>query len=116
MIFGKDKNKGIRLRGVTPEIVTLGENGISVDDLLVHDEEAPEPNLAYILGRMEYPEFPVPIGVFRAVEKPTYEQMLNDQIAQAIQSKGIGNLEKLLNSGETWVISEDAGSDSSTIH
>ncbi len=107
LIFGKDKNKGIRLNGVRPEVVTIGEGGVTVDDLLVHDETAPEPNLAYILGRLEYPEFPVPMGVFRAVQKPTYETMLEAQIAQDIKAKGPGNLEELLNSGETWVIGPD---------
>jgi len=107
LIFGKDKNKGIRLNGVTPEVVTIGEQGVTVDDLLVHDETAFEPNLAYILGRMQYPEFPVPMGVFRAVEKPTYEALLEEQISTAISLKGPGNLEKLLNSGETWVIGPD---------
>ncbi len=105
LLFGKNKEKGIRMNGLTPEIVTVGEGGVSVDQLLVHDEKAAEPNLAYAIGRMQYPEFPVPMGVFRAVEKPTYESMLNGQIASAIDKKGPGNLEKLLNAGETWVIS-----------
>jgi 2-oxoglutarate ferredoxin oxidoreductase subunit beta len=46
----------------------------------------------------------VPVGVFRAIERPTYEQMLASQISTAIETKGAGNLEKLINSGETWVI------------
>ncbi len=107
LIFGKDKNKGLRLIGARPEVVTIGERGVTVDDLLIHDETAPEPNLAYILGRMEYPEFPVPMGVFRAVQKPTYDTLLEEQISTAIKLKGTGNLEELLNSGETWVIGPD---------
>ena len=66
LLFGKNKDKGIRLNGVTPEIVSVakdgGENGVSVDELIIHNENDPEPNLAYILGRMQYPEFPVPMG------------------------------------------------------
>ncbi|MFN0121270.1 MAG: 2-oxoacid:ferredoxin oxidoreductase subunit beta [Blastocatellia bacterium] len=104
MIFGKNKDKGIRLNGLRPEVVTIGENGVSVDDLLVHDEFAPDMTLAWILGRMEYPEFPVPMGVLRATEKPTYDGLLRAQIERAIATKGPGNLEKLLHSGETWVI------------
>jgi 2-oxoglutarate ferredoxin oxidoreductase subunit beta len=104
LLFGKNKDKGIRMNRLTPEIVTVGEDGVSVDQLLIHDEKAAEPNLGYAIGRMQYPDFPVPMGVFRAVEKPTYESMLNAQIASAIQKKGPGNLEKLLNAGETWVI------------
>jgi len=60
--------------------------------------------LAYMLARMEYPDYPVPIGVFRDVSKPTYEDMLTAQVTQAIDTMGPGNLEKLINSGDTWVI------------
>jgi 2-oxoglutarate ferredoxin oxidoreductase subunit beta len=104
LLFGKGKTKGIRMNGVTPEIVTIGENGVTVDDILVHNENAPEPNLSYILGRMQFPEFPVPMGVFRAITKPSYEEMLANQISTVIGAKGPGSLEKLINSGETWVI------------
>jgi 2-oxoglutarate ferredoxin oxidoreductase subunit beta len=104
LLFGKGKSKGIRLNGVTPEIVTIGENGVTVDDVLVHNENAHEPTLSYILGRMQFPEYPVPMGVFRAVSKPSYEEMLNNQISNVTGAKGPGNLEKLINSGETWVI------------
>ena len=107
MVFGKAKNKGIRLKGLQPEVVTIGENGVTIDDLLVHDESSSDPTLAWILGRMEYPDFPVPMGVFRSIERPTYESLLEDQIARAISTKGPGSLEKLLNSGETWVIDDD---------
>ncbi len=57
LVFGKDRNKGIRLHGLDPEVVELG-NGIAKDDLLIHDEKADEPSLAYLLSRMVYPRFP----------------------------------------------------------
>ncbi len=63
----QERDKGIRLNGMEPEVVELGK-GITEDDLLFHDEKAPEPSLAYLLSRMRHPEFPEPIGVFRAVE------------------------------------------------
>jgi len=69
MIFGANRDKGIRLNGMEPEVVTLG-NGVTEADLLVHDESAKEPSLAYLLSRMRQPDFPEPIGVFRCVEKP----------------------------------------------
>ena len=78
---------------------------MTVDDVFVHDENAPEPSLSYILGRMQYPAFPVPMGVFRALTRPTYEELMAAQISTAIAKKGLGDLEKLLNSGETWVVS-----------
>jgi 2-oxoglutarate ferredoxin oxidoreductase subunit beta len=104
LLFGKNKEKGIRLVGVTPEVVTLGENGVTIDDILVHNENTLEPNLSYILGRMQHPEHPVPMGVFRSVSRPTYEDLLGEQISSAIAAKGAGSLEKLIDSGETWVI------------
>ncbi|MBL9124432.1 MAG: 2-oxoacid:ferredoxin oxidoreductase subunit beta [Planctomycetaceae bacterium] len=103
LIFGKNRDKGIRLNGMEPEIVELGK-GISVDDLLFHDEKAPEPSLAYLLSRMRHPEFPEPIGVFRAVDHPKYDEELNKQIETARKNRGEGKIEDLLNAGETWVI------------
>ena len=104
LIFGKARNKGIRLNGTTPEIVELGK-GIEEDDLLFHDERSPEPTLAYLLSRMRHPEFPEPIGVFRAVERPLYEVELNKQITEARAKRGDGDLNKLFNSGECWTVS-----------
>ena len=66
MIFGKDRDKGIRLNGLHPEVVTIGENGVTEADLLVHDAEADDPYLAYMLSRMWYPDYPVPVGVLRS--------------------------------------------------
>jgi 2-oxoglutarate/2-oxoacid ferredoxin oxidoreductase subunit beta len=103
LVFGKDRDKGIRMNGVRPEIVDLG-NGVSEDDLLVHNENDPDPALAYILGRMEWPEFPVPMGVFRAIERPTYETLMADQIDQAVSQHGEGDLQALLEEGDTWVV------------
>jgi 2-oxoglutarate ferredoxin oxidoreductase subunit beta len=105
LIFGKNRDKGIRLNGMDPEIVELGK-GISEDDLLFHDEKAPQPSLAYLLSRMSYPEFPEPIGVFRAVDHPRYEEELNKQVQTARAKYGEGDLEKLLNGGDTWVVGE----------
>jgi 2-oxoglutarate ferredoxin oxidoreductase subunit beta len=101
LIFGKNREKGIRLNGMEPEIVELGK-GIKEDDLLFHDEKSPEPSLAYLLSRMRHPEFPEPIGVFRDVDRPVYDNRLNSQVAEAIQKRGEGSLDALFNSGETW--------------
>ncbi len=104
LIFGKNREKGIRLNGMDPEVVELGK-GISEDDLLFHDEKAPEPSLAYLLSRMRYPEFPEPIGVFRCVDRPRYDVELNRQVDLAREKRGDGSLEKLFNSGDTWTVS-----------
>jgi len=103
LVFGKDRNKGIRLNGMDPEVVPLG-NGITEDDLLFHNEQQAEPSLAYLLSRMHYPEFPEPMGVFRSVERPVFEDMVLDQVRSATESMGKGDLAALLASGETWEV------------
>jgi 2-oxoglutarate ferredoxin oxidoreductase subunit beta len=106
MIFGKDMNKGIRLNGMTPEVVELGSE-YSAEDLLVHDEKTSDPTLSYLLTHMHYPEFPVPVGVFRCFERKEYSQLIHNQVEEIIQKEGRGNLEELLAGSETWVIEED---------
>jgi 2-oxoglutarate ferredoxin oxidoreductase subunit beta len=108
LVFGKNREKGIRLRGLEPEIVTLGGD-VTPQDLLVHDEKATQPSLAYLLSRMHYPEFPEPIGVFRAVDRPKYDELLNQQIEEAIRARGPGDLDSLFNSGETWDVGKPEG-------
>ena len=104
LIFGKNRDKGIRVNEMSrPEVVQLGD-GISEDDLLFHDEKADEPSLAFLLARMRHPEFPEPMGVFRNVERPVYDESLEQQIQDAVQSKGEGSLDELFNSGDTWTV------------
>jgi 2-oxoglutarate ferredoxin oxidoreductase subunit beta len=103
LLFGKDRNKGIRLNGLDPEVVTLG-NGITVDDLLIHDERAEEPSLAYLLSRMVYPAFPECVGIYRCVERPTFDETLNKQTDDVIKAKGKGKLEDLFASDDTWTV------------
>jgi 2-oxoglutarate ferredoxin oxidoreductase subunit beta len=106
LVFGKDRSKGIRLNGLDPEIVSLTDGGVAMDDLLVHDEKAPEPSLAYLLSRMTHPDFPEPVGVFRAVEHPTFDAQVSDQIDSVIQAKGPGKLEDLFRSDDLWTVEE----------
>jgi 2-oxoglutarate ferredoxin oxidoreductase subunit beta len=103
MVFGKDRDKGIRLNGLQPEVVQLGD-GVTEADLLVHDEQAADPYLAFMLSRMWYPEFPVPVGVLRRVERPTHDQLLTRQLEAAVEKRGEGDLAKLLGGTETWVV------------
>ncbi|OLD24329.1 MAG: 2-oxoacid:ferredoxin oxidoreductase subunit beta [Acidobacteria bacterium 13_1_40CM_3_55_6] len=104
MIFGKDRNKGIRMNGAHPEVVTIGENGITEADILIHDLNLQDPSVAFMLARMEQPDFPQPVGIFRAVERPSYDQMMTDQIETAISKSGPGTLEKLIYSGDMWTV------------
>ena len=105
MVFGKNRDKGIRMNGAHPEVVQLGsDTGLNENDLLVHDIHLKDPSVAFMLARMEYPKFPQPVGIFRAVERDTYEEMMADQIETAITKSGPGSLEKLINSGDMWVV------------
>ncbi|MBE7422359.1 MAG: 2-oxoacid:ferredoxin oxidoreductase subunit beta [Zoogloeaceae bacterium] len=104
LVFGKARDKGIRLRGLEPEVVTLGEGGAGEGDLVMHDEAADHSGLAFFLSQFDAPKFPVPLGVFRAVRQPTYEEMNIQLHADAEAHKGRGTLAGLFGSGDTWTI------------
>lgn len=104
MIFGKDLNKGLVFDGEEIKVVTIGENGVSMDDILVHNQTTKNPNMHYMLARMTYPEHPVAIGVIRAVEQATYDSMLTEQVEYAMENTNIKNVKDLLNSGKTFEI------------
>ncbi|MFQ5771414.1 MAG: 2-oxoacid:ferredoxin oxidoreductase subunit beta, partial [bacterium] len=105
LIFGTQRDKGIRLNGFKPEVVHLNNGKFSEDDLLVHDEKDRDATYAFILSHMwENPELPVPVGVFRAVETMCYEDALHQQIARAKQKFGKPDLQALLEAGDTWEV------------
>jgi 2-oxoglutarate ferredoxin oxidoreductase subunit beta len=106
LVFGAQQEKGIRLDGFKPTVVTLGE-GFSKDDLWVHDEK--DFYKAQILVRLFDDvriegHLPRPFGVFYENDRPCYEEMLNLQIEEVLRSKGKGDLDKLLRGNETWTI------------
>jgi 2-oxoglutarate ferredoxin oxidoreductase subunit beta len=116
LVFGDKRELGIRLNGLKPEVVKLGENGITEKDLIVHDEH--NPTLAAILSRLNPPAtekdmevalsknpgeiMPLPIGIFRNDRLPTLEERVENQIAEQKQKKGDGEVRKLLFSGDMW--------------
>ncbi|MEI8254721.1 MAG: 2-oxoacid:ferredoxin oxidoreductase subunit beta [Deltaproteobacteria bacterium] len=103
LIFGKTKQKGIRMNGLDLEVVTLGD--VTEKDLIVHDENHPNPAYAFLLSRMDgMPGFPTPIGVLRAVQAPAFEDDMNAQLARIQAQKGRGDLGKLLRRGDTWEV------------
>ena len=102
MTFGLDNSLGLRLEGSKFVAVEIGDK-YSVDDILVHNVK--DRNLGILISEMTYAEdLPVPIGVFYKEEKPTYEQMLTDQIEEAIKSKGKPDLQSLINGLEIWEV------------
>jgi 2-oxoglutarate/2-oxoacid ferredoxin oxidoreductase subunit beta len=100
LIFGKNRDKGIRMNGMRPEVVQLG-NGIGDKDLVVHDET--NLSLAFMLGNFE-PPMPTPVGVFYCVSRPTYDAAINKQLEEVRSKIGAGDPQKLLRQGDTWTV------------
>ncbi|MFZ1289015.1 MAG: 2-oxoacid:ferredoxin oxidoreductase subunit beta [Melioribacteraceae bacterium] len=108
MLFGKNKDKGIKLDGFTPVIVDLNDGKHTINDVIVHDEKDHGMVRAFILSHLtDEPNLPTPIGVFRQVFKPTYDEAMVEQIEQVKKKKGKGDLEKLLFATNTWEVSEN---------
>ncbi len=101
LIFGENRDKGIKLDGFKPVVVSLADGKYSIDDLLVHDEK--DSTLAFILGNMTYDStLPRPIGVFQAIERPSYESSVTAQIEHEISKKGKGDLMQLMKGDDYW--------------
>jgi 2-oxoglutarate ferredoxin oxidoreductase subunit beta len=106
LLFGAEKNKGIRLEGFKPVVVELG-NGITADDLWIHDEK--DFYKAQILVRMFDDariegHLPRPFGIFYETDRACYEDVMALQIEEVLATKGKGDLDKLLRGNETWTI------------
>ena len=102
LIFGKDRDKGIRMNGTAPEVVRLAD--VDEADLVVHHENIDNPSYAYMLSRMENPSMPLPFGILRSVDRPAYTDMLDHQVNQSIADKGEGDLQALFSAGDTWTV------------
>jgi 2-oxoglutarate ferredoxin oxidoreductase subunit beta len=101
--FGPDLEWGVTVGLEGAKVVKVADVG--VDAIAVHDETRPDPSVAFALSRLSTgPTMPTPIGVFRAVERPDYGTLVNDQVIAASQAKGPGDLAGLLHSGATWTV------------
>jgi 2-oxoglutarate ferredoxin oxidoreductase subunit beta len=106
LTFGKDNEKGIRLNGATLllEVVTIGENGVTEADLVVHDET--NKVLAQMLAGLKLPDFPEPIGVIYCESTaPSYTDEVYEQRIAVKEAKGDADLNALLRTGHTWTVS-----------
>ena len=105
LAFGdRDERRGIRIEHGVPSIIDLPEDADPVElGVAIHDEERTAA-YAFALASVRPPRFPTAVGVFRAVEKPTYENQLQAQVDDAIAERGPGQLEALLQSGDTWTV------------
>jgi 2-oxoglutarate ferredoxin oxidoreductase subunit beta len=106
LVFGeKGARKGIRIVDGLPSTVELpeGADPIAVG-VAVHNERHRSPAYAFALATLQRPAFPLPIGVFRAVESSTYDALLEAQVQEAVKRRGKGDLRALLHSGDTWTV------------
>lgn len=107
LVFGAEGNRGIKMDLLRPQIVSVCTD-CREDELFVHDEKRVDPTLAMMLDRMTYPEMPVPVGVFRAIERPLYEELMAQQIEKARDRLGT-DLSAVLRQGDTWEVSNGNG-------
>lgn len=102
MIFGKDQNKGLVLDGFNLKVVTIGENGVTEDDILVHDATCEDTTLQMKLALMQAPEMPIALGVIRDVEEETYDEGVTKQIEEVQAKAKIKTFDDLIDSCEQW--------------
>lgn len=106
MIFGTDNDKGLMFEKGRLKVVKIGENGVTKDDILVHDAQELDPTLHLALINMHLPDFPVALGVIRAVSAPDYEVAMAEQIKDIQKTRKISCVDELLKSGNTWKVEE----------
>ena len=104
MIFGKNREKGIVLRCNRFEVVTIGKDGITEKDILVHNARDGEDTTHYMLSRMTLPDFPVALGMIRAVESTVFESLMHNQIMAAKEKATYKNMDDLMRSGNVFEI------------
>jgi 2-oxoglutarate/2-oxoacid ferredoxin oxidoreductase subunit beta len=102
MIFGKEANKGLVLDGFNLKVVTIGQNGITAADILVHDATCQDTTLQMKLALMEGPELPIAVGVIRDVEEETYDAAVETQIAEVQAKSKVKTFDDLIATCEKW--------------
>lgn len=104
MIFGKNRDKGLILDGMGLKVVTIGEDGVTENDILVHDSHCKSSGIHSMLAEMKGPDFPVALGIIRDVEDTTYEEEVSAQLEKIRASAKIHCVDELLRSGSTWTV------------
>jgi len=104
MLFGKETEKGLVLENGRLKVVTIGKDGYTLDDILVHDATDPNDTTHYMLACMALPEYPVAMGVIRSCTTTVYESLLYDQIKSIKESSKIKCMDDLLSSGNTFEV------------
>ena len=104
MLFGAERNKGLVLDGLKLKVVTIGEDGYTIDDILTHDAHSEDSTLHTMLASMRYPEYPVAVGIIRDVERPTYDSGVARQVSEQQQLEPNKTADNLFFGGETWEV------------
>lgn len=104
MLFGKNNERGLVQDGFLLKAVTLGEDGYTIDDVLVHDAHTRSNFLHQQLAMMDGHELPLAIGIIRDVESPVYNEEIENQITEVRGRKNFGSLRDMILSGETWTV------------
>ena len=104
MIFGKNRDKGLIYDGKKMCVVTIGENGITEEDIMVHDSHSDNIGVHMALADMKGPEYPVALGVIRDVKDITYDDGVSDQVKEVMKKSQIHCVDDLLHSGSTWEV------------
>jgi len=104
LIYGKEKNKGLRIKPGSFELeaVTLGKKGVTMDDILVHDQTSEV--LAYMLTSLSPPEFPMVLGVIYENPVSSYERDVHEQYDAVHKEKGASDFDAFLKKGDTWKV------------
>lgn len=104
MLFGKNRDKGLILEGKQLKAVTIGENGVTLDDILVHDAHCADASMHMMLANMQDPELPVALGIIRDVEADTYDEAVERQKEEVSAKARVHSVDELLHSGSTWTV------------
>ncbi len=109
LVFGDNEEKGVRLDGLKPKVVSLDDGSYSKEDLWIHDEQ--DNTKAYLLSRffdqkesVDGLHLPRPFGVLYAIDRPCYDEGVRNQVEEVVQRKGVGDLDEILRGPETWTV------------
>ncbi|MGA7270258.1 MAG: 2-oxoacid:ferredoxin oxidoreductase subunit beta [Acidimicrobiia bacterium] len=113
--FGPDDEKAVIVDGLAARVVDT--KSVDPSRILVHDETRPDPSVAFALSRLSHgPYGPTPLGIFRRVQRPTYESILEQQVADAQEKQGPGDLAQLIRSSGTWTVDASGHPDAANGH
>ncbi|SHJ61895.1 2-oxoglutarate ferredoxin oxidoreductase subunit beta [Tangfeifania diversioriginum] len=114
MLFGAENEKGLIMENGRLKVVKIGKNGITENDILVHDATDSDPSVHLSLISMGLPDFPAAFGVIRNVDSPAYDTEMENQIKQVQQKRKITCVDDLLVSGNTWEVTGNGNGNGKT--